>query len=1142
MAGLLAFPRLFEAEMTLTSDVILARPAPAAEIPPNTFPTAIRWRIHQDLGFPREPFNVFRRSSGLAVNTITLTVSAITIAGSSIIEWGRVPLMEVRVTAFPSAGASLMFQALDDRGDPIAGETVTVTAAIPVQLRTPNISALLVVGSGSISPAVGVSMADLVNDPNWELIEIVGLPVTSGQVPGTVYDTRLQGRPGALKPGLDAAKDRLNLALEIYLPPPPTDPSGGPAPSWPAPPPDQVLSEVRDGDTSALSLILEMLGKVDSESIDLTQAAFEHEITGAGLRQPGGAPSPEPSSAKLKLASVALLSAAADSWTALALGFGTTDLPTQVVPGFDYMVTAPYTMPFGFKLTLAAVAVPSRFPVQPPVAFAAQAARRHRPLNADREAGADVALTWRRLQRHFHPQGYALGIREGGGAPTVLNQPRKGVGFIPYIPARRPDGDLDNELNALFFDLFRLQPLTAPRIDTYLAAATDIFGRWSAWSTANSTAAPDPPSIPGILGVKFELNSSAAVGRAIPAVLTIDFIWDWQDRSPAQVEFAGAFYGGTTPPPTVPPGFQRTPGGSPGSTIIVSIPASGPLTVTGGGSAVQLPAQADDAESRRYRLTVTGFTADFTSASQLRYAVFGRASEAVNPALFSSFTAPFTAETRDPLPPSVPPLPPVIHWAALPDAAGIARAHITFPPASAAAGYVVYEAREAAVRTAAGLPPSPEGNLEARALEVFIAAENPAALDAFTRVNGSLLPSAEAEVAIPGSSTSFFVYKISAISAEQVESPLSPAVLVAVPQRITPSTPSLRARHDAATAAVDIAVEPGGGPAPAGIALFRSNSVNPDPDVDWMGPPVHTPSDPAWQLSGHVFRLSDPVVPSWRPYFYRAIAVGPDDPDHGRRAGRSRATGPTRIFVPPDTPPDLADLLQQVTPADLVQVTFRSGADITRSPLGPHHLRVSTIGDAGGVPVEHVHAEADLPAIAPLTPPIPEAPGQILRGARDTDGRFLYETFVPKGDSDLLVRLIDPANRSTELRAPLTDEEPPHPPDLVDLIATLTPAFPAARLRVSVRSSAPIRQPPHGAFVLELTAAGPGGRRLLARATLDAIGTAPGLNKFVRSGPAADRRFTYSYLANVIASSIDSVLVRLTDPNNMSSELTADLV
>jgi hypothetical protein len=1154
MANLFVFPRVFEAEMAVRTDV-LSLSTPPANTPPNSFPTAIRWRLHQDLGFPREPFRVFRRPNALSTKRTVLTTSPSAVAGKLVLEWGRIPLMEVRLTASPSPGASLTLQALDDRGGVIFGEVVTVASATPVRLRMPNICALQVLGNGTISSAVGFSMADFVNDANWELVEIVGLPVTQGQVPEAIYNSGLQGHPAALKPGLDAAMDRLKVGFSLYLPPPATDPSGGAAPTWPAPTPDQVLKEIRDGASSLLSMILEMLGNVDPHSLTLTQATFEREITGTGLRQPGGVISTQPSSSKLKLASLALLSAAVDCWTALALGFGTTDFPTQLTdpmsgvaapphgltPAFDYMVTANYVLPLGLKLSLAAIAAPPRFSVQSATPLAAQTLRRHRPLDVDQQAGADVALTWNRLPRHIPPQGYAIAIREGGGPPKVLNQRRKDGGFIPYVPARRPDGDVNNELSALFIDLFRLQPLVGTRTDTYLVAATDIFGRWSGWTTATNAAAADPPSIPRILDVKFVLEVTAASGRSIPAALTVDFIWDWQDRSPRTIEFAGAFYSGATPPATPPPGFQRVPGGPAGSTVVVSIPAAGPLTVAGGGSAMQLAPQPGDAESRRYRLTITGFTADFTSFSRLRYAVFARASEAVNPALFSSFGAPFTAETRDPLPPSVPALAPVIHWTALPDAAGVARAHITFPPATAAAGYVVYEAREAAVRTAAGLPASTEGNLEARAVEVFTAAETPAALDAFTRVNSVLLPSPEAEVEIPGSSTSFFVYKISAMSAEQIESPLSTAVLVAVPQRITPSAPSLHARYNPVAAAVDIVVEPGPGPAPAGIALFRSNALNPDPDVDWMGPAVYPSGNTAWSVSAGLFRLSDPVTPSWRPYFYRAVAVGPDDPHHGRRAGRSRATGPVRVFIQPTTAPDLADLAQQVTSANLVQVTFRSSADIKLSPLGPHHLRVSTIGKAGGVPIEHVQAEADLPDITALTPPAPEALGQILRGARDAAGRFLYETFVPKGDDDLLVRITDPANRSTELRAPLSTAPPPGPPDLADLRAKVTLTIPGARLQVAVRSSAPVTKPPHGAFVLELIAAGPAGKKLLARAALDAIGTAPGMNKFVRSGPAPDHRFTYSYVTTVLPGSVKTVLARLTDPNNLSTQLTANI-
>jgi len=242
---------------------------------------------------------------------------------------------------------------------------------------------------------------------------------------------------------------------------------------------------------------------------------------------------------------------------------------------------------------------------------------------------------------------------------------------------------------------------------------------------------------------------------------------------------------------------------------------------------------------------------------------------------------------------------PQIHWAAaLPDASGTARGRITFPAATAAAGYVVYEARESAIRTAAGLPASTEGDLEARAAEVLLAAETPVALDTFTRVNTALLPSPEAEVELPGTSTALFVFKISAMSAEQVESALSSAVMVAVPQRITPGTPRLRARPKAG-GGVEIVVEPGPGSAPAGIALFRVNATSPPPDVDSMGPPVFAAGDAAWQISGGIFRLTDPVIPSWRPYFYRAVAVGPDYPDHGRRSGRSKAAGPVDVsFLP----------------------------------------------------------------------------------------------------------------------------------------------------------------------------------------------------------------------------------------------------
>jgi hypothetical protein len=900
MANIFLLPHVFECEIAVRTDLLGALPT---DVPPASFPTAIRWRIHQDLGFPRVPFKVFRRPSGFDVGRTELNIPVTTVAGDTVLEWGRIPLIEVRFNATPSPGGGLSFEAVDDRGKLIVGERVEISSASPVRLRAPGICAIQATGSGSISNAVGFKMTDFANDTRWELIEIVGLPVKSGQVPASVYDSGplTQGLPGEPKPGFDAAKDRLNIALALYSPPPTTDSSAGVAPAWPAPPLDQILTETATGTDSPLGMVLKMLGAVDTQSVSLTQASFEREFTGAGLRQPGGPLPADSASSKVKLASMVLLSAATDIWTAIALGFGTTDFPTQkpdptsgvavaphaFSPAFDYMVTADYTLLLGMKMTIGAIACPPRFFTVPPVPFAARVLRRHRPLARDEAAGADIALTWNRLPRQVPPQGYAIAIRQGGGAPQVLNQPSKGVGFIPYVPARRPDGDLTNEAKAQFIDFSRIQTITGARTDTYLAAATDIFGRWSVWSTVDQTAAPDPPTLPHIVDAKFQLDTSAAVGRKIPAALLIDFLWDFQDRSPSNVEFRGAFAGTGISTGTVPAGFQHIPGGLPDPAVIVTIPVSGPPTVTGGGSAVQLSPQPDDGENRRYRLTVTGLTADFTPGSRLSYLVFARASEAVNPTLFSDFTQGFLTQTRDPPPPTVPSLVPQIHWAALPDASGTARGRITFPGTTAAAGYAVYEGRESGIRAAAGLPASTEGNLEARAAEVLLAAESPEALDTFTRVNTLLLPTPEAEVELPGTSTTLFVFKISAISAEQVESALSSAVLVAVPQRITPGTPRLRAHPKAGS--VEIVVEPGPGAAPAGIALFRVNATSPPPDVDSMGPPVFAPGDAVWQISGGNFHLTDPVIPSWRPYFYRAVAFGPDDPDHGRRSGRSKA-------------------------------------------------------------------------------------------------------------------------------------------------------------------------------------------------------------------------------------------------------------
>jgi hypothetical protein len=113
------------------------------------------------------------------------------------------------------------------------------------------------------------------------------------------------------------------------------------------------------------------------------------------------------------------------------------------------------------------------------------------------------------------------------------------------------------------------------------------------------------------------------------------------------------------------------------------------------------------------------------------------------------------------------------------------------------------------------------------------------------------------------------------------------------------------------------------------------------------------------------------------------------------------------------------------------------------------------------------------------------------------------------------------------------------PPDLTGLRVRRVDVF--NLLQVSVHSSAPTTKPQVGAYVLELLKERASGTELLARARLHEIGTRPTFNGFVRSGPDAEGRSTYSITRTESLGPTERVLVRLTDPNGLQSELRGGL-
>jgi hypothetical protein len=1177
----LPWPTLFEMDVALKLD--------AVNVPTGKRAAALRWRVKPRLGIPRQPFKVFSRARSFAMPQHAKAF----FSGNSLIpfpmvqEWGRTPLMEAIVSLTPNVGQTITIQALDHRLEIIPGESVSVsrpfsTTSVPIKatLRTPNICAILLTGgTGSIQTIMGTTMDAFVNDSHWVLQETVGLPFAANEVTPAVYNSAaVQGKSNG-RLGSVAAIERLTEAKSIYTPPPTSRPSGTIAITWIEPSPNDVMSQLKTGSNSLWAHLKQML--IDTApgapQQNTRQMNYRSSVSVASFRQPGQPDDPsQPGRMDLGVAGLTILAAATDPWSALGLGFGTTMFPTEIPPPLpvpkivadgssllgvaaaagslapitlppidsDYMVTGQFNVPTG-TVELAAVGSLVRFAVAPPTQFAATTARRHRPMVRDQAGSEDVELSWQRVGGSLRPHQYALGIQVANTL-SVLNAVRPGfkTGFIPYVPSLRSDGTPESQNTASFVDNVRPVPLTGQRTDTYMVAAQDVFGRWSTWAEAGHTIAADPPPPPPLLlGANITLKNPKGA-RQVSADIEITFAWDWADRSPKLMEFSGRFFDASqSPPTTIPTGMATTqvPTGKEAPitlqfNTITNTPVSTP---SGGPSVVALAVQSGDGDVRRYKMTMSGVTLDFGASSRLAFAVWARVTLAVDLPFnkFGSYAGPVVARANDPLPAAAPTIVPDINWTALPDAMGVARASLEFTSVPLADGYVVYEASEAAILSALGQPQPPRtgvgSSIGERAIKLKQVAGQTGAMDAFARLRTQNLKSPAVEVALPGTTDGLYAYTFTSVTKENVESPRSAVTLVAVPRRTVPGVPSLRVKNEGG--GVRVRVLPGSGPPPARMALHRTTSTAVLSDVDLMGPPVKEGGVPPWTIQPDgAWSVIDAVPPSWRPYYYRAVAIGAEDETNGKRAGRSRPSAVMDVLVPPSTPPDLTALtLTKSANGTLIQVQFRSNADIRVSPAGVHRVQVSTVDRTGPIPKETVRAEGTLPTLASRANPPLQTVGTITRGDRDTVGRHLYEAFVPLSAQDVLVRMTDPLGRSSVLRVSFVA-------DLVSLVASSS----VSTVSVAVKSDSPITAPPSGVFLLELFQRSGDPIKpsvsLVTSAALHTISTTPVVGKFSRSGPDADGRFTYSCTFGFSPGAvIDGVITRLTDPLGGQRELFA---
>ncbi|MCY1054689.1 hypothetical protein [Nannocystis sp. SCPEA4] len=1026
---------------------------------------ALRWSTHPALGFPRQPFAVWRRPSGWKPDrsaldkpkTLTSGLDELAIAGDE--------LYEIRFAVTPTAGTTLVAEALDAHGRPIPGQRIAFNAAATGAMRCPGICALRLTGTGQIHNLLGMTGSSLANAGDWQRIAVVGLPYDKGSLPPHVYDTDVpQGYEPPAEGGYEAAKVRLEAERGLGLPPPAITDPGVPTPGWPLLDPGALLDQIRLS-AGPLEMITKCLDNSVDDDPSKRQNAYLYEHVLEGIRQvdqplPPGA---EPARAGVPVVGVTQLAVGSDSEAATALGYGVIDFPPpgdpkeegQVVwpPGLKppphvYLVEAVFRFPFAGDLTICALSQ-----VRPPPGVAAQlqaaTAQRNRPPAVDLPETEAVELSWKLATP---PAAYVLAVSRAPGQCDILNAKRVAAPghdlFVPQRPSG-PDGQPSPGARTRFIDPLAEVPQDGTAVHAYYVLARDVFARWATWSKVQHALAAPPVSCPGLQGVKLAAVDPHPPAGASPQVasdLTIEVAWDWSDRACAKIELTGCFFTGATPPAAYLAGLETdaVPGGQ--APLVLTFKPDRTPNVPAGATWQAWRISAPGDERALYRVIVHGVTVDYASASERSYAVYARGYEVVRPTSASDVIGPRTCKAADPRPAAPPPLPEIL-WTALPDAAGRARALLTWSAVPGAAGYFIWEATESALRAAVGMPaiPAPvpgvsSPTLPQRAGAIRDHLDGPPnrhadSLNSFTRMQERALTATRMELDLPGAADGLYVYRISTITASGVESARGNSLaFVGVPRRAVPGEPSLLIRRTAG--GVRLYAQAGAGHAPVGFAVHRVVNPRATSEVGMMGPSVYAHDDAGWhdadagdpalrgQDAGQFKVLDDPRPARWDPYFYRIVAVGPHDPDNGVIAGRSRASALQSIVVPPAAPPIL-DALAITPPGASRVLTFRTDLPLRTCPLGQAKIAVAQFSTMPGAPqVRTVVLETTAdrvpvgPPFAVLAAPTPEELGampEVSRGAPDSQGRAVYSVRLPGSVARGAVTVTDPLGRAVEL-------------------------------------------------------------------------------------------------------------------------------
>ncbi len=1127
------------------------------QLPQVIVPVGLRWRLSPNIGLPFSPFYVWRKPKKSALPSIGID----TYTNGQFVYFLNGPFYRASfsIRNFDAIDHTYSIIPLDAKYNDYKGKRidlfVSAGSTSPVLMDQSNIGGLKIQGGNfAFENGNGITVHEYINDPEWKLIQVVGLPYTPGAIDTMLYNDEKQGFIDSLTDPETALRQRVDLYRLFYRDPLTTAPDGNSLPAWKIPNGEELLksykqiSPIRNGQTGVLNDIREMLQMVYQSAPALyvgRQKNFLKHVESLGIVDPANGSPQENGRYKNPVCSSTLMSATTDCWHALGLGFGTIDFLSNSGSNFaaavirgdlhvtDYMITAKFRTPVinyiwefpaqikekfeGFEENEYAALC--HFDISAPpatVALQADTIDANRPLIRDDNFYKSVRLSWMRPDSaDKSPLCYAVAFRNNLTAVTrFLNDERLFIEgtHLPFVPAQRSDEDAPElagrdgtEFDRFFHDRSPV-PFSGTLMQQYYVASQNVFGLWSNWSACNHILQPEPVQIPRLVTASFTSKHQGVTNHIYPGSrLEIVFSYDWDDRTPFEVQFAGYFLSPpvANPPVTVNGVVLSNSGGTMERyvvrfngaepivgkidaanvfTEIAQVPGDleeasviiDPSSSSGSGDGIN----SSNADIRTYRLILRNVTLNFTSQTKAWFALYIRGSELRDPARYSDYCKPVVIAVADPVAREAPTFTPEIRWASLPDASNISRYHLKFTPVTGAVGYAVYRATEMSVRDRMILTseyPSNGSVFQKRdALNAAPATEKVKAIDAFIRVNKNMITTPTLEVEMDGDTQGLFLYAVSSFTEQGAESELSDWVYVAVPRKITPAPPVLTGfvNKRSLTPSIILQIEPGAGNNTSTVELYRSFKQYLAADINMMGLPLETGPVAGWNKYKFVdgindelitadgesfdyFKIEHPVSPGWAPFYFRAAGLGLNEPSNGKLPGRSSSSNLLELLPPTPAEPPLIQNASLTADAGETQLrlAFQTNAYVGRSVYGNHLVQLFRQNSSG---LWDEVASEEIPFILKVQPPTAEPTSQLIRlnGASQFNN-YAY-SFPIEEKITMKIVVADPLGRSSTAMVSYERPAPTTGVVITDIAVKVTAGAVNVRFRTNVGKHIPI--------------------------------------------------------------------------------------